>query len=49
MRLQLDNVIAYINNQEQHHKKKSFKDEYMELLQKFDITFDEKYLFEWIE
>jgi len=46
---QLDIVIAYINNQEQKHKKKTFRDEYMELLQKFDIAFDEKYLFEWIE
>lgn len=46
---QLDTVIAYVNNQELHHQKKSFRDEYMELLQKFDITFDEKYLFEWIE
>jgi putative transposase len=46
---QLDTVIAYINNQEQHHKKKTFRDEYMELLEKFDIGYDEKYLFEWVE
>jgi putative transposase len=46
---QLDTVIAYINNQEQHHQKKTFKDEYLELLQKFMIEYDEKYLFEWIE
>ena len=46
---QLDTVIAYINNQEQHHKKKTFRDEYLELLQKFDVGYDEKYLFEWIE
>jgi REP element-mobilizing transposase RayT len=46
---QLDNVIAYINNQEDHHKKKSFKDEYIEQLQKNEIIYDEKYLFEWIE
>jgi len=46
---QLDTVIAYINNQEQHHRKKSFRDEYLELLQKFNIGYDEKYLFEWIE
>ncbi|MCL6525234.1 MAG: IS200/IS605 family transposase [Thermoflavifilum sp.] len=43
---QLDRVITYINHQEQHHKKKSFKEEYIELLQKFDISYDEKYLFE---
>ncbi len=46
---QLDNVIAYINNQEQHHQKKKFKDEYLTLLQKFDIEYDEKYLFDWGE
>lgn len=46
---QIDTVIAYINNQEQRHKKKTFKDEYIELLQKFDIAYDEKYLFEWTE
>jgi REP element-mobilizing transposase RayT len=46
---QLNNVIAYINNQEQHHQKKTFKDEYLELLQNFEIEYNEKYLFEWIE
>lgn len=46
---QLDPVIAYINNQEQHHKKKTFRDEYLELLQIFQIEYDSKYLFEWIE
>lgn len=45
----LDNVISYINNQELHHQKKTFKVEYLELLQKLQITFDEKFLFEWIE
>jgi REP element-mobilizing transposase RayT len=45
----LDTVIAYINNQEEHHQKKSFKEEYLKLLQKYDIEYDEKYLFEWIE
>lgn len=46
---QLDTVIAYINNQEQHHQKKTFQNEYLELLQKFKIEYDEKFLFEWIE
>jgi putative transposase len=46
---QLDNVIAYINNQEQHHRKKLFKDEYIDLLQKFNVSYDDRYLFEWIE
>jgi putative transposase len=46
---QLDVIITYINNQEKHHQNKTFKDEYLELLQKFNIEYDEKYLFEWIE
>lgn len=46
---QLDNVIAYIMNQKQHHKKQTFKDEYKTLLKKFNIEHDEKYLFDWIE
>jgi REP element-mobilizing transposase RayT len=46
---QLDNVIRYINNQEDHHKKKSFKNEYLEFLEQFYIEYDEKYLFEWVE
>jgi len=46
---QLDNVVNYILNQPEHHKKKSFKDEYFEFLEKFEVVFDEKYLFEWIE
>ena len=46
---QLDHVIQYINNQELHHQRKSFKEEYIELLEKFNIKFDEKYLFDWVE
>jgi putative transposase len=42
---QIDNVIKYINNQEEHHKKQSFKEEYLEILNKFEIEFDEKYIF----
>jgi REP element-mobilizing transposase RayT len=46
---QIDNVIKYILNQEEHHKKQTFKEEYLDFLKKFEIEFDEKYLFEWIE
>ena len=46
---QLDTVYQYILNQEEHHKKKTFKAEYLELLEKFEIEYDEKYLFDWIE
>lgn len=46
---QLNTVISYINNQEQHHKQHTFREEYTELLKKFRVTYDEKYLFEWVE
>ena len=42
---QLNSVISYINNQETHHKKISFRDEYLDFLRKFEIDFDEKYIF----
>ena len=41
---QIDRVVKYIMNQEQHHKKKTFKAEYLELLNKFNIEFDERYI-----
>jgi len=40
---QLTDVINYIKNQGEHHKKKSFKEEYLELLRKFDIEYNERY------
>ncbi len=46
---QLDTVYQYILNQEEHHRKKTFREEYIDFLQKFEIEHDEKYLFEWIE
>jgi len=46
---QLDNVVKYILNQAEHHKTKTFKEEYIDFLQKFEIEYDEKYLFEWID
>ena len=42
-------VYDYILNQEKHHQKKTFKQEYIEFLKKFEIEYDEKYLFEWYE
>ena len=42
---QIDTVVKYIMNQKKHHKKQSFKDEYIEFLKKFEITYDEKYVF----
>ncbi len=45
----IQNVYDYILNQEEHHKTKSFKDEYLNLLRKFEIEYDERYLFKWLE
>lgn len=42
---QLDDVTKYILNQEEHHRKKSFTEEYREFLQKFEVEFDEKFIF----
>ena len=46
---QIKNVYNYILNQEEHHKRKSFKDEYLEQLREFEIDYKSQYLFEWIE
>lgn len=46
---QLDTIIRYIQNQEQHHQRSSFKNEYLSLLRKFDIAFEDKYVFKFIE
>ena len=45
---ELDNVIHYIQNQQAHHVRKSFKHEYLEMLRRSNVEFDTKYLFEWI-
>jgi putative transposase len=42
-------VIQYILNQPEHHKKRTFKEEYFDFLEKFEIEYDERYLFDWIE
>ena len=46
---QLNTIANYIKNQEKHHAVRSFKTEYLEFLKKFNIKFDEKYVFKWIE
>jgi REP element-mobilizing transposase RayT len=45
----IGNVYQYILNQENHHKKKTFKQEYLEFLKKFEVNYNEKYLFEWYD
>lgn len=43
---QLSNVINYIQNQEEHHKKKTFKEEYIEFLTAFNVDYKNEYIFE---
>jgi hypothetical protein len=42
---QTSSVINYVNNQESHHRKISFQDEYKKFLEKFEIAYDERYIF----
>ena len=42
-------VVDYILNQPEHHKKKTFREEYVDFLEKFEIEYDEKYLFEFYD
>jgi REP element-mobilizing transposase RayT len=46
---QLDQVVKYIQDQKEHHQKTTFRDEYIAFLQKFNVEYEEKYLFEWID
>ena len=46
---QVNRVYQYILNQENHHSKTSFREEYQEFLRKYEIEHEDKYLFEWIE
>lgn len=45
----LSNVMEYIKNQKEHHRKLTFLEEYKAFLEKFEIEFDEKYIFKDIE
>ena len=45
-RSQIDSVVKYILNQKEHHKKKTFRDEYLKMLKDFQVNFDEKYIFQ---
>ena len=44
-----DTIINYIKNQEDHHSKNIFKDEYMSLLNSYDIEFKDEYLFHFFD
>ncbi|MDB4999050.1 MAG: Transposase like protein [Mucilaginibacter sp.] len=45
----IDSVIKYVLGQETHHQKKTFREEYLSLLDKFEIPFEEGYLFDFFE
>jgi len=47
-RSHLDRVVKYILNQQKHHQHKTFKEEYIEFLEKYEILYDSRYLFDWI-
>jgi adenine-specific DNA-methyltransferase len=42
-------VVKYILNQEEHHRRRTFKGEYEAMLGEFAVAFDARYLFEWID
>jgi len=42
---QIDKVYKYIQNQAEHHKKQTFRDEYLDFLKKFKVSYDEQYIF----
>lgn len=46
---QIDSVIKYVLNQEEHHRKQTFREEYTAFLKAFDVPYNEQYLFEFID
>ncbi len=46
---QIDTVVKYIMNQKEHHRKQTFREEYLDFLKKFEVEFKDEYLFKWIE
>ena len=44
---QIDRVIKYVKNQEQHHRKKTFRNEYLGILKEYNIEFNDRYLFDF--
>ncbi|MCG9126002.1 IS200/IS605 family transposase [Candidatus Poribacteria bacterium] len=45
-RSQIDDVIEYIKNQEEHHRRTTFQEEYLEFLNRFDVSYNPKYVFD---
>lgn len=47
--LQIDSVVKYIFNQEEHHRVKTFREEYKAMLKDYAVEYDERYIFEGLE
>ncbi len=48
-RSEVNTVVRYVLNQQEHHRRATFKEEYLAFLREFDIPYDERCLFQWIE
>jgi hypothetical protein len=48
-RSQLDDIYKYIENQEAHHSRRTFREEYIDFLKKFEIAYDERFLFDFFD
>lgn len=46
---QVNDVVTYIKNQEKHHANKTFKEEYLEFLKRFDVAYNPKYVFDSVD
>lgn len=44
----MENVVSYIRNQAEHHRQTTFREEYLKLLDEFDIVHNDEYLFDWV-
>lgn len=48
-RSQIDAVCKYVLNQEEHHRHRTFKEEYLDILKKFEVEYDERYIFNFFD
>jgi len=48
-RSEVDTVVRYVLNQEEHHRRTTFREEYMNFLKEFQIPYEERYLFRWVD
>lgn len=46
---QIDSVVKYILNQEEHHRFKTFREEYEAMLKDYSVAYEDRYIFEWID